>query len=128
MPKKKTTKPPRTARAAERRPEPTDRVSELREKIRELTDREPDSDDPRYLAQRLGDLEKRIEAGEDVRHRNSGGSAVISVSMPVSVAEAVGDLQSRAKLGASELVRRAIALWARENGFASQAKAIEASA
>lgn len=99
-------------------------VARLKKEIEALTGRVPVSSDPRYLAQRLSDLEKRKEAGEDVTHRDGEPQSVMSISMTVTARDAVESIIDREKIGKSELARRAFALWAEQNGYRKEAAAI----
>lgn len=98
-------------------------VEKLKKQIKALTTKVPKSTDPYYLKRRLEDLKARKSAGEDVRH-SAEDHAVISVSMPRPAKEAVDSIMSAEELGASPLVRKALALWARTNGYAAEAAAI----
>ncbi len=97
-------------------------IQELKKSIAKLTGRSPVSSDPRYLAQRLADLTARKDAGEDIRHRASS-HAVLSISMTIEARQVLDQMIERKKLGASDLVRQALALWAEHNGFAREAEA-----
>lgn len=101
---------------------PKNEVAELKKSIAKLTTRTPVSNDPRYLTQRLADLRARQEAGENIKHR-SKEHAVISVSMSVDARRGLGKIEDRTKLGASEIVRRALELWAKQNGHEKEAAA-----
>lgn len=105
---------------------PTKEVADLKKQIAKLTGRAPVSTDPKYLRQRLSDLEAKVAAGESVRHRNVG-SVVTSVSLPAAGHKAMERILEREKIGASELVRRALTFWASENGYIPEAVAMGAA-
>jgi hypothetical protein len=96
-------------------------IRELRTAITKLTGKTPTSEDPRYLRDRLAELKARKDAGEDVKHKTITHS-VFSISMPVEMRQAIDRIVEREKIGASELARRALALWAEENGYKTEAK------
>jgi hypothetical protein len=98
-------------------------VDRLRDAIEKITHRRPASSDPRYLSQRLADLKKRADAGEDIKHHDEPVS-VISISMPSEARELIGRIMKAEHVGASELLRRAIASWARAEGHAKLADAL----
>src|ERR1051325_4571895 len=107
-------------------PTTTKEVADLKKAIAKLTGRQPVSSDPKYLRQRLSDLQAKIEAGEDLKHRNVG-SFVTSISLPAAGHKALERILEREKIGASELARRALAFWASENGYAAEAAAMGAT-
>ncbi len=98
-------------------------AADLRKKISALTGKTPDSEDPRYLAQRLAFYEKQRAAGIDVSRRKTGTS-VFSISMPTDAGIAVERILQREKIGASDLGRRALAEWAANNGYKAEAETI----
>ncbi len=98
-------------------------VSKLRDAIEKITNRRPVSNDPRYLSQRLADLRARAQSGEDIKHRDDP-SSVISISMPLAAREAFGRIMKDEKVGASELVRRALACWGKSEGHAKLVDAL----
>jgi hypothetical protein len=51
----------------------------------------------------------------------------MSVSMPVSARAALDRILGKEKCGASDLVRRSIANWARQNGYRAEAQEIDQS-
>lgn len=75
-------------------------VKQLKEQIAKLTGHEPVSDDPKYLAQRLKDIEASLAEGE-LR-------TPMSVSMTGHERDAVAWLASHLKCNNSEVVRRAV--------------------
>ena len=101
-------------------------LAELREKITNLTGKEPSSDDPVYLRQRLAQLKKRRANGEQVKHRKTG-TAPLSASMPIDARKAVDKILGKEKIGASAFVLRAAIFWARANGYEAEARAMEAA-
>lgn len=100
-------------------------VQRMRSRIARITGRSPTSSDPRYLRARLTELELKLDAGETVRRRGSARASVISVSLTTIGRAALGRIVAREGRGASELVRAALASWARANGYAGEAAAIE---
>jgi cell division septum initiation protein DivIVA len=116
-----------TKKTAEQKTADQKHVDSLRATITKMTGRTPVSRDPRYLEQRLASLEKRKAAGEDIR-RKPPGTSVISASMPVEAGKAFDRIVEREKVGASDIVRRALAYWAAGNGYAAEARALGADA
>lgn len=105
---------------------PNKELADLKKQIAKLTGRAPVSTDPKYLRQRLADLEAKVAAGASVRHRNVG-SVVTSISLPAAGHRAMERILEREKIGGSELMRRALAYWASENGYVPEAIAIGAT-
>lgn len=80
-------------------------VQQLRKRIAKLTGREPQSDDESYLKQRLADLEA---TSSDEQHIPT------SFSLTRGVKDAIAKLADKEKCSASEIVRRALRVYARE--------------
>lgn len=100
-----------------------DDVRTLRKSIAKITGRMPVSTDRTYLERRLADLQKVVEAGGNARVEYAEPTGVISVSMPLSIKKATIAIAKRDGVGVSELVRRALAAYARENGYDREAEA-----
>ena len=100
-------------------------IQKLRIAISRLTGRLPVSMNRRYLEQRLSDLKKRKDAGEDVHHDNGEPSAPISLSMTRLVRDMLARLADDAKVSASEIVRRALVEYARTHGRKADARHVE---
>lgn len=101
-------------------------ITKLRAEIEALTNRVPVSHDRTYLMQRLKDLKKRAASGEDLRHRETSGSVVISASMSLAAGAEFNKLSER-EGGTSQLVKNALLCWANENGHKALSKALGAA-
>jgi len=99
-------------------------VASLKSTIGAMTGRVPSSSDPRYLRQRLHELQVKRAAGDDIRHKSSP-IAVMSVSMPVTARDALDRILKKERCGASDLVRRALASWAIRYGYRAEAQEID---
>jgi len=98
-------------------------VDSLRAQLQRLTGRVPLSYDPKYLARRIAVLEERRKGGEDV-HSAGEPQTVFSTSMPVAARDAVDRILESEGIAKSKLVRLALELWARSNGYPKEAVAI----
>ena len=104
-------------------------VREMRKRIKELTGKAPSSDDPRYLRDRIIELEERLANGEDIVHR-AEPLITRTVSMTSSASSALDSIleregKKRGSVTASKLVRTALAAWAQANGYKSEAAKFE---
>ncbi len=98
-------------------------VDKVSAAIERLTGRRPISRNLRYLTNRLADLRAEDDAGHDVRRKAGMGSQIMSLSMPKVASETLERILRTERIGASELIRRALASWAKENGYEDDAAA-----
>ena len=98
-------------------------VAELHQEIRKLTGRSPLSRNLEYLVARLGDLVAAKKSGEDVRKHYAEPQSILNTSMPARQHAAVKKMAADDGLNISELVRLALADYAKKRGHK---KAIEA--
>ncbi len=102
-----------------------DQIGKLRSAIASLTGKTPHSRSLRYLSDRLADLEARKKSGEDVRRPTAGELAVTrSFSLPTLASKALDDLLEKENVSASELVRQALAMFAKKRGHRAEAIAM----
>lgn len=100
-------------------------VNDLRRSIGALTGREPASTDARYLRARLESLRERKKSGEHIKRRSDGPSVVFSISMSGDGTEALDRIVAREGSSRSDLIRQAIASWAKSHGYPHEAAAME---
>lgn len=94
-------------------------VAELQKQITRLTGKEPQSDDPVYLTQRIAQLKRKADAGVDIKPKR--GTAPITASMPIDARKAFDRIVEKEKIGTSALVVKALAFWAAANGYEAEA-------
>lgn len=97
-------------------------IPQLHAEIRELTGKKPTSRATKWLRARLADLRTRNAAGEDLKPPS--GSNVRSFSMTDQAARALDEILGREKVKTSALVMRALALWAKANGYQAESDAM----
>jgi predicted DNA binding CopG/RHH family protein len=100
-------------------------VTELHAEIRKLTGRSPLSRNLEYLMARLADLIAAKRSGEDVRKHYAEPQSILNTSMPARQHAAVKKMAADDGLNVSELVRLALADYAKKHGHK---KALEAFA
>lgn len=109
-----------------------EKANELIAEIEKLTGRPAESKNPRYLAQRLADIKRRIADGEDVRtsYGSTPGDSLatsLSFSVPRAARDEFSKIMRSEKMSSSELGRKVLAEWAKAEGHKKLAAALEGS-
>lgn len=100
-------------------------IEQLRAQIARIRGRRPRSRNAEYLREHLADLQARVAAGETVRPVAQPRARPATVSLLPDQLAALDKLSDKTRRSRSELVRIALAAYARAEGHAAIARVLD---